>query len=182
MATSAFEDQHCPAGRRGQSRAMSFPFPRPARLCRAAERISAFGELCLSRSASGATVQPASASSANQIPNTAVSQHLPLGERWGLAVPYRSTPFQPLPLPMSRALLPLSGTWIPGTRDPLASSLLPKSSINVRRSDREANQCRLWQAPSAHLALPTTNPWHKVPREQVLYIFQLYNEAADSFN
>lgn len=29
---------------------------------------------------------------------------------------------------------------------------------------------------------PYYQSWHKVPREQVLYIFQLYNGAADSFN
>lgn len=36
--------------------------------------------------------------------------------------------------------------------------------------------------PHTHLAFPTTNPWHRVPREQVLYIFQLYNGAVDSLN
>lgn len=36
--------------------------------------------------------------------------------------------------------------------------------------------------PPIHLALPEINPWHRVPQEQVLYIFQLYNEAVDSFN
>lgn len=36
--------------------------------------------------------------------------------------------------------------------------------------------------PPIHLALPKTNPWHRDPLEQVLYIFQLYNEAVDSFN
>lgn len=38
------------------------------------------------------------------------------------------------------------------------------------------------KSPLTHLALPTTNPWHGVPREQVLYIFQLYKGAVDSLN
>lgn len=54
--------------------------------------------------------------------------------------------------------------------------------MNARHCDGKANQCTLWQVPHTHLALPTTNGWHRVPREQVLYIFQLYNEAVDSLN
>ena len=32
------------------------------------------------------------------------------------------------------------------------------------------------------LASPPLHTWHRVPREQVLYIFQLYNGVVDSLN
>lgn len=70
---------------------------------------------------------------------------------------------------------------MPGTGDLLAIFSLSESKKNPDTAAKSQSVHPLARPP-IHLALPKTNPWHRDPLEQVLYIFQLYNEAVDSFN
>lgn len=79
--------------------------------------------------------------------------------------------FFPIPISVPRCLA-LVNFW-------------PSSSYqNQKRPDTETKSQSVHPLarPPVHLALPKTNPWHRDPQEQVLCIFQLYNEAVDSFN
>lgn len=70
---------------------------------------------------------------------------------------------------------------MPGTGDLLAIFSLSESKKKPDTAAKSQSVHPLARPP-IHLALPKTNPWHRDPLEQVLYIFQLYNEAVDSFN
>lgn len=145
---------------------MSFPLPPPAKLLSRLVPLKScrLPQLCFRCPRAASTSQQHQPSATPSVSPFHLCrlfpQHLPLGGKWGLQIPNFPVP-QSTPAFSKPGYLALETIW------PHPCS--QKSSIDARRCDQGANQCILWQAPT-HLALPTTNLWHGLPREQVLYI------------